>query len=277
MPFRPLLFAVSLGLLALAARADEHITWLHPEFPPSYIGSGEFAGQGYLDQQLSVLQSKLAGFTHGVETAPLTRIWHELPRADGFCFLGASVTEERLRLGLFTRRGIETPIIELAVRAENAKRLQPYLNAQGEVKLDKLKFAFELEGAYTDTATYGETIDNFLHAKDRTLVMKRVVEIPHPLLLLQRDRTDFTFIWPEQLTYYKRSNHSEFATTSFKIAGTSDAQPYFVACSRGPIGQKAVQAIDAALAEPANWHDFVAPLKSWFPEADYDRVDRAIE
>ena len=36
-----------LGLFFSAAQAGEHVTWLHPEFPPSYIASGEFAGQGY--------------------------------------------------------------------------------------------------------------------------------------------------------------------------------------------------------------------------------------
>jgi hypothetical protein len=38
------LIGAYLALFFSAARAGDHITWLHPEFPPSYIGSGEFAG-----------------------------------------------------------------------------------------------------------------------------------------------------------------------------------------------------------------------------------------
>jgi uncharacterized protein (TIGR02285 family) len=275
MLFRPLLLAASLGLTA--AQAGEHITWLHPEFPPSYIASGEFAGQGYLDQQLAVLQKMLPGFTHSTVTAPLARIWHELPRTDGFCFLGASITEERLKLGLFSKRGIYTPIIQLAMRAEEAERVRPYLNAEGEVELDKLKSAADLQGAYTDTATYGPAIDDFIHAPDHAVPLNKVVEMRHPFILLERGRTDFIFVWPEQLTFYKRSSHSDFATASFRIAGSADAQPYYVACSKGAVGDKAITRIDAVLAEPEAWHEFVAPLRSWFPPADFQRADDALE
>ena len=277
MPIRTLLFAASLGFAATAVEAGDHITWLHPEFPPSYIASGEFAGQGYLDRQLTVLQKMLPGFTHSTVTAPLARIWHELPRADGFCFLGASITEERLKLGLFSQRGIYTPIIQLAMRAEKAERIRPYLNGEGEVELDKLKSASDLVGAFTDTATYGPEIDGFIHAQDRAVGLNKVVEMRHPFTLLERDRADFIFVWPEQLTFYKRSSHIEFATASFRIAGTSDAQPYYVACSKGAVGDKAITRIDAVLAQPEAWHEFVAPLKSWFPPADFDRADSAAE
>lgn len=276
MSARTFLLAVSLSLAA-AAQAADHVTWMHPEFPPSYIASGEFAGQGYLDQQLAVLQGKLSGVTQSTVTAPLSRIWYELPRSDGYCFLGASVTEERLKLALFSKRGIYTPIIQLAMRADEADRIRPYLNAQGEVDLDKLRFASDLEGSYTDNATYGALIDDFIHVQDRTVYLNKVVEMRHPFTLLERGRTDFIFIWPEQLTYYKRAAHSDVATVSFKIAGTSDAQPYYAACSKGPMGERAIRRIDAILAEPDAWHDFVAPLKSWFPPVDYERADRAVE
>lgn len=275
MPTRFFLFAVLLGLVSASAMAEEHITWLHPEFPPSYIESGEFSGQGYLDQQLAVLQARLPGFTHSTVTAPLARIWHELPRTDGICFLGGSITPERLKLANFSKRGIYTPIIQLAVRAEEAERFYPYLNAAGEVVLETLKSAPDLEGAYTDTASYGPQIDDFIHARDHAVALNKVVEIHHPFTLLQKGRTDFIFIWPEQLTYFKRSAHSDFATTSFRIAGSADAQPYNVACSKGPLGQRAIKRIDSLLADPAAWHDFVAPLKSWFPPVDFDRADRA--
>jgi len=277
MQIRTVLLLVSLGLFSTATWAGEHITWLHPEFPPSYIESGEFAGQGYLDRQLAVLQAKLPGFTHSVVSAPLARIWHELPRVDGICFLGASPTEERLNVAFFSRRGILTPIIQLAVRADQSDRIRPYLDAEGEVDLDKLKFASDLVGAYTDTATYGQKIDDFIHAKDLTVGLNRVVEMRHPFTLLEKARTDFIFVWPEQLTYYKRSTHSDFTTASYKVAGTSAAQPYYVACSKGPVGDKAISRIDAVLAEPAAWHDFVAPLGTWFPPVDFDRADRGEE
>jgi len=274
MLFRTLLLAASVGS---AATAGEHITWLHPEFPPSYIASGEFAGQGYLDRQLAVLQKMLPGFTHSTVTAPLARIWHELPRTDGYCFLGASITEERLKLGLFSKRGIDTPIIHLAMRAEQAERVRPYLDAEGEVVLDKLKTAADMQGAYTDTATYGSAIDDFIHAGDRTVRLSKVVEMRHPFTLLERGRTDFIFVWPEQLTFYKRSSHSDLATASFRIAGSSAAQPYYVACSKGAVGDRAITRIDAILAQPEAWHEFVAPLRSWFPPVDFERADKAAD
>jgi uncharacterized protein (TIGR02285 family) len=278
MGLRKILLAVlPVSFAAAAGRADEHITWLHPEFPPSYVASGEFAGLGYLDRQLAVLQAKLPGFSHSTVTAPLARIWHELPRADGYCFLGASITEERLRLAVFSKSGIDTPIIQLALRAEDAERLRPYLNAEGEVELDKLKAAPDLQGAYTDTATYGAAIDTFIRAPDRTVALEKVVEMRHPFTLLEKGRTDFIFVWPEQLTYYKRATHSDFATASFRIAGSSDAQPYYVACSKGAVGERAIARIDAVLAEPAAWHEFVAPLRLWFPAADFERAYRAVE
>jgi uncharacterized protein (TIGR02285 family) len=272
-----ILLLAAMGLASAAVQANDHITWLHPEFPPSYIASGEFEGQGYLDRQLAVLQPMLPGFTQSVVTAPLARVWHELPRADGYCFLGASITDERLKLALFSKRGIYTPIIQLAVRSAEVERIRPYLDANGEVELDKLKAAPDLRGAYTDTATYGEAIDSFLHAPDHTVALEKVVEMRHPFTLLEKGRVDFIFVWPEQLTYYKRSAHNDFATTSFRIAGSSDAQPYYVACSKGPLGDRAIRRIDAVLAEPKAWHEFVAPLKIWFPPIDYERADTATE
>jgi len=272
-----ILLAALIGLASAAGQAGDHITWLHPEFPPSYIASGEYEGQGYLDRQLAVLQTMLPGFTQSVVTAPLARIWHELPRADGYCFLGASITDERLKLALFSKRGIYTPIIQLAMRSAEAERIRPYLDANGEVELDKLKASPDLRGAYTDTATYGEAIDSFNHAQDHAVALEKVVEMRHPFTLLEKGRVDFIFVWPEQLTYYKHSSHSDFATISYRIAGSSDAQPYYVACSKGARGDKAIRRIDAVLAEPKAWHEFVAPLKSWFPPVDFDRADNATE
>jgi len=268
---------LSLGLRAATAHAGEHITWLHPEFPPSYIAAGELAGYGYLDKQLAVLQGKLPEFSHSTVTAPLTRIWHELGRSDGLCFLGAATTEERLRIGRFSRRGILTPIIQLAMRAEESERIHPYLNADGEVDLEKLKGSTDLTGSYTETASYGRLIDDFIHSQDRTMVLNKVVELRHPFALLEKARTDFIFVWPEQLTYFKRSSHRDFATVSYRISGTTAAQPYFVACSKGPLGEKAIARIDAVLAEPDAWRDFVAPLRKWFPEADFERAERGFE
>ena len=274
---RTILVALCLGFISAAARAGEHITWLHPEFPPSYIGSGEFARQGYLDLQLTVLQLKMPGFTHSTVAAPLARVWHEMRHADGVCFLGASPTPERLKLGLFSSKGILTPIIQLAMRKEQSDRIRPYLDADGEVDLDKLKSASELTGTYTGTATYGRVIDDFLRSQDHAVTLNKVVEMRHPLTLLEKARTDFIFVWPEQLTYFKRSTHSDFATVSYKVSGTSAAQPYFVACSRGPLGRTAIAQINAILNEPETWHAFVAPLKIWFPPVDYERADRGVE
>jgi uncharacterized protein (TIGR02285 family) len=271
------LFALSLAAAFAPARAADRITWLHPEFPPSYIGTGEFEGQGYLDQQLAVLQGKLPGFAQTTVTAPLARVWHELARADGFCFLGASPTEERRKVALFSKRGTPTPIIQLAMRGEQAERIRPYLDAEGEVDLGKLKTATDLAGTYTETATYGRAIDDFIHAEDRIVILDRVVEMRHPFTLLEKARTDFIFVWPEQLTYFKRSTHADFATVNFRIAGSPAAQPYYAACSKGPIGKRAIARIDAVLAIPANWHEFEAPLKAWFPQADYERADRGVE
>ena len=275
--FRAPLLVLSLWLVSAAAQAGDHITWLHPEFPPSYIGDGEFKGQGYLDLQLTVLQLMMPGFAHTTVAAPLARIWHEMPHDDGLCFLGASPTDERLKVGLFSKRGILTPIIQLAMREERSDRIRPYLNADGEVDLEKLKAAPGLTGAYTDTATYGRIIDDFLHSHDHAAPLNRVVEMRQPLTLLANGRTDFIFVWPEQLTYFKRSTHSDFATVSFKVARTTAAQPYYVACSKGPVGQRAIAQIDAMLNEAETWHAFVAPLKIWFPPVDYERAYRGIE
>jgi uncharacterized protein (TIGR02285 family) len=272
MQIRTVLLSLFLAISS-AAQAGDHITWLHPEFPPSYIGSGDLVGQGYLDLQLTFLQDRLPGFTHGTVAAPLARIWHELPRGDGICFLGASPTRERLKVSLFSRRGILTPIIQLAMRAEDGERIRPYLDAAGEVDLDKLKTARELAGAYTDTATYGQKIDDFIHDGDRIVDLAKLVEMRHPFTLLEKGRTDFIFVWPEQLTYFKRSTHSDFPTVSFRVAGSSAAQPYYVACSKGMVGQKVIERINAVLDEPGAWHEFVMPLRSWFPPADYDRAE----
>ena len=235
------------------------------------------AGLGYIDLQLTVLQALLPEYTQDVVTAPLTRIWRELPRADGLCFLGASKTEERLKLGLFSKRGILTPIIQLAMRAEQGEKMRPYLNAEGEVDLEKLKSAQGLSGAFTATATYGQLIDDFIRAHDRSVAMNSYIELRQPFTLLEKARTDFIFVWPEQLTYFKRSTHTDFATVSFKVAGTTAAQPYYVACSNGPVGRKTIARIDAVLDDPAAWHMFVAPLRKWFPAVDADRADKGEE
>jgi uncharacterized protein (TIGR02285 family) len=277
MHLRAILLTVCFGTISIAATAAERITWLHPEFPPSYIASGELEGLGYIDLQLTVLQALLPEFAQDVVTAPLTRIWHELPRVDGLCFLGASKTEERLKLGLFSRRGILTPIIQLAMRAEQGERMRPYLDADGEVDLEKLKSASGLTGAFTATATYGQLIDAFIHAHDRTVTLNSYVELRQPFTLLERGRTDFIFVWPEQLTYFKRATHADFATVSFRVAGTTAAQPYYVACSNGPQGRKVIGRINQVLDQPEAWHMFVAPLRKWFPQADADRADRGEE
>jgi len=271
---RPLLLLAFLLLSPpLAAQpAGEKLVWMRADLPPQWILAGELAGQGWADQQMRTLFPLLGEFQHEEVTGSLSRIWYEIEHHDGICIDGASRNEDRLRYALFTNRPIIVPPFGVTIRAEDLKRFEPFLDAEGALDLGRLGGRWDLTGGYTAAREHFPAINQFLQNAQRGPHLDKTVSPSQLFNLLHAKRLDFIFSEPVEDLYYKARFHVSDEFVTFPIAGNAPTLRGYIVCSKGPIGRAVIARLDAILAEEAGWAAYMEPLRRWLGPKDFAKA-----
>jgi len=260
----PLLLAAA--LCSWAARA-ERVVWMLPDLPPMVMSGSPLAGQAVGQALFTLLAKRLPDFEWRMETAAPLRVLHEMQHRDGICSFAFAKLPEREGKMLFSRRAMTMPGFGVIVRQEKLAEFQRFLDASGAVDLSLLGHARGLTGGYVAGRPHFGVLQDYID--DPRHKPSLVADDPIRLFRqLAAHHLDFLFGLRDETNYFAAViGSAHFA--SLPIAGTENFGEAYVGCSTGPVGQKAIQALDAWLADDRHWAEFVAPWERWLSPADY--------
>lgn len=257
---------LAVALSAWTARA-EPVVWMLATLPPMIMTDGPLAGQGAGQTAFAALSAHLSDFDWRFETAAPLRILHEMQSRDGICSFSFAKLPEREGKMLFSQRAMTVPGFGVILRQDRLADFQPFLDSTGAIDLSRLGAAQGLTGGYV----MGRPHFGMLKAYIADPKHKASLVSDDPVKLFRQvaaRHLDFLFALRDETNYFAEILGSA-KLTSLPIAGTDRLGEAYVSCSIGPVGQRAMQAIDAWLADDRHWAEFVAPWERWLSPADY--------
>ena len=260
----PLILAAALS--AGMARAEPAV-WMLVAMPPMVMSDGPLAGQGAGQVAFARLSPHLPGFDWRVGMAAPLRVLHEIQHRDGVCSFSFARLPEREGRMLFSRRAMAVPGFGVIVREDRLEEFRRYLDSSGAVDLSLLAKAQDYLGGYVAGRPHFGALKSYI--ADPAHKASLVGDDPQKLFRqLAARHLDFMFGLRDETNYYAEM-FGKARLVSLPIAGTEKFGEAYVSCSAGPIGQRAIQAVDAWLADDRHWAEFVAPWERWLSPADY--------
>jgi len=263
-----------LALAAGIARAED-VTWILPEFPPGFINDPGMAGEGYGDKQLKFLIGHLPQFHHVILDGTANRVWHEMEHRDGICTLTVAKLPEREKLAVFSARSFWATTNQVIVRTDRLAEFARFRDKSGAIDLARLAADDHLRGAYSDSTSYGPSIDAFIHDPARKTPLEITAHLRMPLTLLDKERIDFAFGYYMEMSYFRRLDHLEDHFTALPTQPEPARQDGHVACSNKTLGREVIAAIDSLLASAEGMKAYIEPLRAWYSPADFDAAEKA--
>jgi uncharacterized protein (TIGR02285 family) len=260
------LFCVVLHILSSAVHA-ETITWMvsdNSSLPEARANTARTS--------LHYLIDHMPQFQHRLLVGDMARADYELAHEDGVCKPGLMKTPERAVFALFNKRVVPFPGFHLAVRKGERARFKPFMDEAGKLDLARLARSEILVGGYVTSTPHIGTVQHFIEDPERRVRLEKSPGSKQLLGALQGGRIDFTIVLPIEADIFAAAagHPGEFALLPIKAVPSY--LETFIACSNGPLGKQAIDAIDGVLQTDANWQSFLAPLKPWLDPSDYAQI-----
>ena len=260
----------ALVLLAAAlsgwAASAETLTWMLGDIRPMMMPEGDLAGQGAGQIDFKILQERLPQFDWRMESAAALRVLHEIQTRDGICSFGFAKLPEREGKMLFNARPMVVPGYGVLLREDRLDEFKPVLDKNGAVDLALLGKAPGLVGGYVGARPHFDVVKTYIEGHKAALISDDAVKL---FRQLQARRIDWLFGLRDEANYFAAMLGHGGRFASLPISGTDQFGQAYTSCSNGPIGRKAMAAIDALLADDRHWAEFVAPWERWLSPADY--------
>lgn len=257
--------------LALAQENSQSITtdniiyWQTDHRPPASIMRGANKGQGYIDGIREYLISNMPHYQHKYSTSSLDKLFEDMKKGKNVCHPLLFVTEARKELAYFSIAATITPSIRIAIKSNLAQSLQ----LKEPVNLEQLITESRATFAIIKGRSYGPYIDEFLQRQKAldTHVQISVEDNTTLFKLLERDRIDFTFAYPFELTFYQTQEFSK--NTPFKILSIDGVEDYTlgsVACTKNAWGRSVIERVNVVLSQQRQQQNFIEIINRWWPE-----------
>lgn len=250
--FRGLL---SFCLIALSwqAQADEKVvTWIQTDFPPGIIQNGPLKGTGYFQTTVNALKKDMAAYRHVGASIPLSDVVGTLLGKKEMCAFGLVKTEERERFIVFSKPILEALPTGALMSKETFEKVSPYINAKGEMDLEKVILDTDLRFGFQKGRRYGGVIDKTLQ-KFRDYNPGRFWERDigegafSVIDLLLRGRIDILFGYSVEIQYAIRSRDMKASPIFVPLKGSALNQLAYVGCPKTPWGKSVIADIDKSL------------------------------
>jgi len=188
-------------------------------------------------------------FEHTIERVNLARFLLLAESRDGVCNPALLLTPDRSQILHFSDPAYQTLGNRLITTQTNAKRLRPFLTTDGVLRLSDLEAIPDFIVGHGRTRVFGQNIDEFLRRMDERRMTYDVASTSTAIRMLSLDRIDYTFAAPVEAGYYLTQDDQAAGTmlASFAIEGVEPIQNGRFACSKGPIGEKLIQRINALI------------------------------
>lgn len=238
-----------------------------PVVPPAVVAEGPLAGQGASELALRALGEALPQFAWRYEFATPLRELREITQRDGLCSWGFARLPEREKVMIFNNRPMISPGYGLILREDRVAKFQPFLDASGAINLTRLAEAASLRGGYPGGRPQYATIKDFIEKNPGRLNSDS--DTGRLFRQLKAGHLDYLFGSRDEVVYYATTLGDNATFTAFPIAGMPAFDMGYIACSKGPISEKVIAAVNDYLADEAHWATFIAPWSRWMTPADF--------
>lgn len=252
---------------------DSTIRWMLTGVPPKFMVDGPFRGQGYGEQQVALLSKRLPQFKHKLELVTPARLWHEMQAGQGVCSIDIADLPEREKWAVFSRRVTSIPTYRLIMLKERMPEFAEFRDAEGLIDLDQLGASERLIGVSVAGRHYMPEINAFIDNPARKMRIDLMSASTKIFEMVAGRRGDFSFATVTEMNYFNAVNAA--APPGGKVwqplamLGVKGAVSHVhghIACSRDPLGQRMMQAIDGLLDDDRVWNEFHAPEQRWLAD-----------
>lgn len=259
------LLAILLSLIySLNSYAQNTIYWQTYHRPPAAFTTGEYQGQGFAQQILTLIINQMPNYKHEIVVTTLARAVADIKANKYSCHPALIETKQRKEFMLFSQASLLNPTGRIIGQVNLIK---PFLE-NGKVNLTKLLQQSPLTLAHINKRSYGQKIDNILknNLNDRQIFQVQDIELTRVFKMIERKRLDFVIAYPHEISYYINNNVSTNRLGIYQIAGIPAYTLSSVACPKTPWGQQAISDINQALRKIKPTKAYQNALLAWREE-----------
>jgi len=269
---------VSLAILfsPVMVRGEDTITWLKTDFPPVSIAEGKDAGEGIMNKITDLMISDLPDYHHQSRVANIDRIMTEFEQGQDACAGGFIITEERLKIGYFSKYpSTFLPPVQIVVRKEDKKLFE----SSGMPSLEDLLVNKTLKLGLSSKMAYGKKIDNLVekYKAKANIFFRHGDDISKGLLrMLLKKRIDYTIAYPWMVEYMLKPEQVD-KLTFIPAKETQVPIMHYVMCSKTDWGLQVIEKINAILKKERPTKRYRSIFERWLPKGEIERYRREYE
>jgi uncharacterized protein (TIGR02285 family) len=254
-----------------ATNTDERtITWMHADFPPLHIISGEYKGQGPSDMIHDLMKKELPEYTHLIVTANLARTLEELKNGQQVLSVGLIPNPERNLIAHFSLPCVIVPPIGLVVRKNDIGKWPSPLNIGTFVQNNRL--------GISRSRSYSPSVDAALQQarpKENIFIDSSDKLFGNLLKMLEIQRIDGVLGYPFEAMYNARTAQIADRIAVIPIMESTQYIIGRIAAPRTAWGKQIISRINEILVKERTNAAYRQAFERWLtPDsiADFNRV-----
>lgn len=249
---------------------DRIITWMHADFPPLHIISGEYKGQGPSDMIHDLMQKELSDYTHLIVTANLARTLEELKNGQQVLSVGLIPNPERNLIAYFSLPCVIVPPIGLVVRKDDIGKWPSPMSIDAFVQNNRL--------GISRSRSYSPSVDAALQQakpKENIFIDSSDKLIGNLLKMLVMQRIDGVLGYPFEAMYNARTAQIEERIAVVPLLESTQYIIGRIAAPKTAWGEQMISRVNRILVENRPGPAYRQAFKRWLtPDslADFNRV-----
>jgi uncharacterized protein (TIGR02285 family) len=263
-----LLLGVLLSASVSASAEDKPVVvWYVLDFAPINIIQGPNKGQGNRDTAMHEVIANTPEFTHRITYSNGPRALDALRNTPNACQPALMYTEERARFAYYSISADWALPNGVIITRTRAADFAPFLNAAGELELERLLTQSSLRLGIHSGRSYGEEIDTILArypARLSPIVSANLLSSTLQKLVTQ-NQIDATIGFPTELYYLVRTGVVPDAFTFLPVAEAPSMILGEIGCSKTEQGRQFINAFNQVLARPAVNAAIERAALTWLP------------
>ena len=262
---------------AVAAPVPPELTWFDVDLAPLLIVSGERASMGAADRWGRDLKTLLTDFTHSRRVGNVARLLEEAKQRDNICSQVMIRSPEREQILVFSAPIVWIMPNGVSFLRERDAAIEPFLNAQGELRLEQFLARPGVRVAAAKGRAYGGRIDTALVAGEEAGAVKRFSnsDLFASGLLQVQNGADGVVGYAIELKWAAQRLKIDPERFHFvPVEGETALIPMHVACSRGPLGERVINRVNELIAAGQITELATAAYREWLPPDVARHYDR---
>ncbi len=245
--------------------------WFHSDFPPYFIQSGPYKGQGTGDQVETFIMQALPGFEHRVSSANTARRQEAIRNGMLVCSSAILRTPQREQYMVFSEAYAHILSNGVTTLRSRREALEPFLNARGEVRLAALLESKDFVLTAASGRSYGALVDAALEAGEARGKVRRFAspDIFASGLMELRNNTNTHGLlgYAIELNWnLMRFGLPDREFTFLPIEGEAALVPAHVGCTRTAEGERVIAAVNGLIRAGSLPEVARRTYAAWLPE-----------